>query len=758
MTHPTGAPPSQPAAQTAALSDPTAADANAERSEMEAEHPERLPTFLRAIIDNLGEGAYALDTAGRLTFINPAAERMLGWTQAELRGRDIHETIHFQHADGTPFPRDECPLLRVMRTGRAERIEDDTFTRRDGAMFPVSYVSSPIVIGGVVTGAVLAFHDISAHKAMDEALRRSERAAAARASQLMAIFESIADAVLVYDHDGRIVQTNGADADMFGVPPSAGGAPEGPPLTLGHRDRQFTFLDKNGQPLAQDQRPLARVLRGESLRGASAVDLVVVRAADGREVVVNASGAPIRDTEGRIVGGVLIGRDVTQRRRLERQTREALTALMAMAEALVSSDVSATDRTPTSARTVAQRLAELARAVMGCQRVGVHVYNTESNLVQTLAIAGLTKEQEERVTFTTRLNNPQAVVRRLQAGEVVVADLSRPPYNRWANPLGSRAVLLAPVSVGGPILGDISVDFGAEPHTFTADEFALASAVGRLAAQFIERERLARDREMARANVLALAEITRRMDEFLGVAAHELRSPVTNGQLSISLAIDTVSGMLAQASSDAAEPQQALVDALQPIQDLLERTGGHMERLSRLVVDLLDVSRIRAGKLELRVAPCNLDDLLREVIEEQRQMASGRAIYLRLPAASQRPAVVLADADRIRQVVTNYLTNALKYSRADQYVTVRLHSDGEWARVSVQDHGPGIPTAEQRRVWERFYRVAGSQAFSGGVGLGLGLYISRAIIEQHQGRVGVRNGRGNGAIFWFALQLIASAT
>ena len=198
--------------------------------------------------------------------------------------------------------------------------------------------------------------------------------------------------------------------------------------------------------------------------------------------------------------------------------------------------------------------------------------------------------------------------------------------------------------------------------------------------------------------------------------------------------------------------------ALPLIQRLLERTGAHMERLSRLVADLLDVSRIRAGKLQLRLSPCDLATVVRDVVEEQRQMAPGRIILLQVPRATRQPPLVLADEDRIRQVVANYLNNALKYSHPAQRVHVRLRTSDDWARVSVRDEGSGVPPNEQRRVWERFYRVPGIQVVSGaGIGLGLGLHISRTIIEQHQGRVGLRNAPGGGAIFWFALQLASAA-
>jgi signal transduction histidine kinase len=116
---------------------------------------------------------------------------------------------------------------------------------------------------------------------------------------------------------------------------------------------------------------------------------------------------------------------------------------------------------------------------------------------------------------------------------------------------------------------------------------------------------------------------------------------------------------------------------------------------------------------------------------------------------------VLADVDRIGQVMTNYLTNALKYSADDKRVTVGLEVDGAMARVSVHDAGPGIPAAEQERIWERFYRVPGIEHRSGsGIGLGMGLYISRTIVGRHHGHVGVKSHPGSGSTFWFTLPLL----
>jgi PAS domain S-box-containing protein len=110
-----------------------------------------------AFRNSLGEGVYVLDADGGLLEINPAGERLLGWPKVELRGRNMHAAIHHTRADGSPFPEAECPLLGVLRSGIDFAESDDAFVRRDGSLLPVAYVSSPVVVGEDIVGAVLAF-------------------------------------------------------------------------------------------------------------------------------------------------------------------------------------------------------------------------------------------------------------------------------------------------------------------------------------------------------------------------------------------------------------------------------------------------------------------------------------------------------------------------------------------------------------------------------------------------------------------------
>lgn len=257
---------------------------------------------------------------------------------------------------------------------------------------------------------------------------------------------------------------------------------------------------------------------------------------------------------------------------------------------------------------------------------------------------------------------------------------------------------------------------------------------------------LYRDVTAPRKNELALLEANRRMDEFLSIASHELRTPLTTIKGNIQLAKRRLK-LLAQE-----ELPGNFTEKLDLVQELLGRSERQVHVQNRLVGDLLDVSRIQANRLELHMEPLNLAAIVIESVEDQRAVMPSRTISLEMAVEEAVP--ILADRDRIFQVVTNYLTNALKYSSSETPVVVRLSTEDGVARLSVRDHGPGLPLGEQKRLWQRFYRVPGVKVLSGsGVGLGLGLYICRTIIERHNGQVGVQSVPGDGATFWFTLAL-----
>ena len=131
--------------------------------------------LMRGIASALGEGVLVLDREGRLVFMNPEAERLLGWSEFEFAGRDVHDTIHYLHSDGSPYPKEDCPVVDVLSRDSSYRSEDDVFVRKCGNIFPVSYVVTPLMDEGELMAAVMAFHDITERKAAENELRESRR-------------------------------------------------------------------------------------------------------------------------------------------------------------------------------------------------------------------------------------------------------------------------------------------------------------------------------------------------------------------------------------------------------------------------------------------------------------------------------------------------------------------------------------------------------------------------------------------------------
>ena len=164
--------------------------AQAEQAVRESEEQVRHTLeFNQAVMANMGEGLYALDTRGLVTYINPAAERLFGWSSAELLGRKMHDVTHYQHPDGTPFPADECAGLQVLQKGTVLSDYEEVFIRKDGTFFPVVYSSSPIKSGGGIVGLVVVFRDMTAQKQAEEALYRSREELRALAARLQAVRE-----------------------------------------------------------------------------------------------------------------------------------------------------------------------------------------------------------------------------------------------------------------------------------------------------------------------------------------------------------------------------------------------------------------------------------------------------------------------------------------------------------------------------------------------------------------------------------------
>jgi signal transduction histidine kinase len=226
-------------------------------------------------------------------------------------------------------------------------------------------------------------------------------------------------------------------------------------------------------------------------------------------------------------------------------------------------------------------------------------------------------------------------------------------------------------------------------------------------------------------------EVDRLKDEFVSTVSHELRTPLAIVKEGISLLLDGVPGAIS-------EPQRRVLDI----------SKGNLDRLTRIISDLLDISRIEAGRLDLSCSRVDLSDLVRQALTALETLATPRGLRLEvdLPA---HPTFVWADADRVFQVLMNLAGNAVKFTDTG-FVRIRVWQEGGDIVCGVEDSGRGIAAADLPRLFEKFVQF-GRRTGGGEKGTGLGLVIAKKIVELHGGRMRAESDFGKGSRFTFTL-------
>jgi len=291
-------------------------------------------------------------------------------------------------------------------------------------------------------------------------------------------------------------------------------------------------------------------------------------------------------------------------------------------------------------------------------------------------------------------------------------------HERLLREMGIASVVVVPLTARGRQLGAFTLAYGSSGRRYRQADLALAEDLACRAALAVDNARLYARRE----------EAVRARDEFLSIASHELRTPVTSLQLA-------TQGLLRLARSGSFEKAP-----LGFIGTSLETAVRQSTRMAQLIDRLLDVSRIQAGKMELQLEEVDLAVVAREIVEHLREDLhnAGCALVLSLEPVRGR-----WDRSRLEQVVANLLSNAIKYG-AGKPIELRVEADGAIARLVVADQGIGIPVERQHRIFERFERGVSSLHYSG---LGLGLYIVRRVLLALDGTIKVHSQLGSGTTF-----------
>jgi two-component system, chemotaxis family, CheB/CheR fusion protein len=653
-----------------------------------------LEALSRTFLDSALDCIITMDASGRVQEFNPASEQVFGFSRSEAVGRELAELI----IPPRLRERHRQGLARYLKTGEGPligKLIEVEALRRDGSEILVALaINATQVDGSPIFTAYL--RDITERKRAEETNRR-----------LAAIIESSGDAIISKDLDELVTSWNKEAERLFGY-----GADEiiGKPMTV------LVPPDRHNEEL----RIIERLRQGERVLRYETVYL----RKDGTALHVSLAVWPIKDETGNVIGASKIARDITERIRTERRrtTQYAVTNLLA------------------ASWTLAEVATELLEAMASSGDWAFAAIWTYDEAARGLRCRNVWHEASERVKKFSDLS----LVVTLPEGQGLPGRVwnSKKPtwvYDVTRDPNFPRAPYAAAADLHGgfafPLFFQGEIDGIMELFSHNVvepddDLLQMVEALGSQIGLFIARGRIVQELQRHKENAGAASTAK---DRFLGLLSDKLRAPLTP--------VLTWAGKIAEQSHLRPEVQQGL-----------KMVRGNVELEMRLIEDVLDLGQIARGKMTLQLRKADTHELLRSALEIVRSDIEQRHLtpVVALEASWHE---LVADAPRLQQVFWSVLHNACKFTPENGAISVRSYNPSpRRITIEISDNGIGI---EPQFVEKVFY--AFEQADSHSQGLGLGLAISKAIVEMHSGTIRVHSeGLGKGATFVIELPIRGS--
>ncbi|MCC8408977.1 PAS domain S-box protein [Mucilaginibacter sp. UR6-1] len=646
-------------------------------------------------INSLPIAVYICNTNGYITAYNTAAAKL--WGTQPPAGKTKWCGAHRAYsANGLPLMPEQNAAARTMLTGVAVTGDEVIIERPDGT---TSYVlHHPVIMygeGGEITGITNTLIDITAQKQNES-----------KQAMLAAIVQSSDDAIISKTLDGIITSWNQAAEKLFGYTEQE---------AIGRSIIMVIPYDR----LSEEELIIDRVRNNMGVE-----HFETLRKHKNRTLIpISLTVSPIKDSKGNVIGASKIARDISRQKQAEEQLQhyaKNLEILNSFGKE-ISEDL--------DVQGILQKVTDATTQLTGA-KFGAFFYNKlnengEAYMLYTLS--GATKEAFEKLGMPRNT----AVFKPTFKGEGIIRvnDITKDP--RYGNnaphngmPTGHLPVVsymaVPVISKDGTVIGGLLYGHP-EAGKFTHEHELLITGVASQAAVSLDNAKLYEEVRMLNA----------KKDEFIGLASHELKTPVTsiNGYLQI-----------IERSLPGNDRNTAFI----------AKARMQVSKLSSLIADLLDVSKIITGQLPLSHSDFDLGELLAESVEILQQTHISHTLTIE---DNGKPLTINADQQRVEQVIINLVSNAVKYSPDASKVNIKLFERDGYAVVAIQDFGIGIDQDDHERIFSRFYRVDNIAAHISG--LGIGLYICNEIISRHKGRLWVHSELGQGSTFYFELPLRA---
>ncbi|MCL5998047.1 MAG: ATP-binding protein [Chloroflexi bacterium] len=617
------------------------------------------------------------------------------------------------------FPPDEATQIieikrLVMESGSGIRAEVQLTINQQPYMF--DFTAEPLRdAAGQVTGIAGSTVDITERK-------RAERELEIERAQLQTILNQMPAGIIIAEASSGSILLSNAQLERMqrGTLQSISAIGEHGSLDIRHPD---------GQPYTQDELPLMRALRnGEVITG----EEMDMQWPNGPHVIVSANAGPIRNARGEIIAAVVMLNDITERKMTEQELRRALDR---------SQDLYATSRRVGTVRTPQSVLSTLlansyfaTSATRATISIFEHPWTREDPPPNWFEVyADWNRDGQGRSFVDQRYPVETAMLAEMMDGyhTVMIRDthaigLDSTPARHALRALGTAGLLLLPLVAAGEWYGILNVHFQ-HPIDFSAEDLHHIQGLADQVAGAIYNLRLLEAEAKARQAAEHANELRLR---FLAMISHELRTPLTSikGFATTLLADDVTWDPASQ-------------------RDFLQIIDLEADKLTEMIEQLLDLSRIESGTLSIRPEPLALDQVLGDASAQLRLLAPQHSLAVETSGALP---LARADRQRVIQVLANLVSNAAKYAPPDTAITVTARPVDGGVQVDVVDQGPGIPAKDRTSVFEPFRR--GSDERTRWIrGAGLGLAICKGLVEAHGGRIWIQERTELGTTVSFTL-------
>lgn len=638
--------------------------------------------------------SYICDIDGYIVEFNNAAESL--WGRRPQVGKEKWSgAAEIFYPDGHPVSEEAMPIARAITEqadacGQELVIARPDGTRRVVLTFPKAMRSE----AGELIGAYNTLVDITEHKQYEE-----------KQTILSEIVQSSDDAIVSKDLNGIIMSWNHGAERIFGY-------------------NEAEIIGKSINTLIPTYLLNEETTIINEIKAGRTVDHYQTIRLDkwGKEIPISLTISPMRNKAGQIIGASKIARDISDKIHRE-QTIQFHAKKLETLHAIGKIITEKLD-TPSLIRTVINSTTHLAAADVGICFYRVSDEQGQSKL--SVAVAATSETNGD----LSQLRLEEGVIHTIFVGEPSIKfdDVSMAPHiqalfepcERAGAPAIRHSLAIPIRSADKLLIGAMFFGYG-QTDVFKAADEDIIHSIASLVAVTLDNARLFEE-----VNALNL-----RKNEFIALASHELKTPLT-----------TTKGYLQIL-------ERSEID--QVGRRFLTKALKQLERINALIAELLDISKIEAGKLSFHFETFDMSEMILDVVETFHFSSQTHTILVNNTHGDY---MVKADRQRMEQVIINLITNAIKYSPDAHQVHVVLESSTEEVTVQIIDEGMGMTRDQQKKVFTRFYQVEGTSKMTG---LGLGLYLSKEIIERHGGRVGVNSQVGKGSTFYFSIPRIPSS-